>query len=98
MLAILIICIDFSLIQLIEVFTSQSVLKTEQPTIQRPLTIQFTNVYSFTLVLLTYLLTPWCRTLFETLIVTQFVKNILLSYGTRRFITVFTKARHWTLS
>jgi len=30
--------------------------------------------------------------------VTQLVKNILLSYETRRFITVFTKARHWTLS
>jgi hypothetical protein len=25
-------------------------------------------------------------------------KNILISYGTRRFITVFTKACHWTLS
>jgi hypothetical protein len=25
-------------------------------------------------------------------------KNILLTYGTQRFITVFTKARHWTLS
>jgi len=25
-------------------------------------------------------------------------KNILLSYGTRRFITVFTEACHWTLS
>jgi hypothetical protein len=25
-------------------------------------------------------------------------KNIPLSYGTRSFITVFTKARHWTLS
>jgi hypothetical protein len=25
-------------------------------------------------------------------------KNILLSYGTRRFITVFTKVHHWTLS
>jgi hypothetical protein len=24
--------------------------------------------------------------------------NILLSYGYRRFITVFTQARHWTLS
>jgi len=46
--------------------------------------------------LLTYLLTPWCRKLFEKLIMTHLVKNILLSYGTRRFITVFTKARHWT--
>jgi hypothetical protein len=43
------------------------------------------------------LLTSWCR-IFEKLIVTQLVKKILLSYGTRRFITVFTKARHRTLS
>jgi hypothetical protein len=48
--------------------------------------------------LFTYLLAQWCRTLFEKLLVTQLVKNIMLSYGTRRFITVFTKARHWTLS
>jgi hypothetical protein len=32
----------------------------------------------------------------EKLIVTQLVKNILLSYGTRRFITVFTQARQLT--
>jgi hypothetical protein len=44
------------------------------------------------------LLTPWCRKLFEKLIIAQLVKNILLSYGTRRFIIVFTKARRWTLS
>jgi hypothetical protein len=25
-------------------------------------------------------------------------KNILLAYGTQRFITVFTQAHHWTLS
>jgi hypothetical protein len=37
--------------------------------------------------------TPWCRILFEKLI-----KNIPLSYGTQRFITVFTKVHHWTLS
>jgi hypothetical protein len=46
----------------------------------------------------TYLFTPQCRILFEKLIVTQLVKKILLYYGSRRFITVFTKARHWTLS
>jgi hypothetical protein len=46
----------------------------------------------------TYSITPWCRVLFEKLIVTQLVKNILLSYGTRRFITLFTQARHWALS
>jgi hypothetical protein len=44
-----------------------------------------------------YLLTPWCRILFEKLVATQLVKNILLYCGTRRFITVFTKARHWIL-
>jgi hypothetical protein len=39
-----------------------------------------------------------CGILFEKLTVPQLVKRILLLYGTRRFITVFTKARHWTLS
>jgi hypothetical protein len=34
---------------------------------------------------LTHSLTPWCRKLFEKLTVTQLVKKILLSYGTRRF-------------
>jgi hypothetical protein len=46
----------------------------------------------------TYLLTPWCWIIFEKIFVNQFVKNIPLSYGTRRFTTVFTNARHWTLS
>jgi hypothetical protein len=45
-----------------------------------------------------FLLTPLCRTLFEKLNVSKLVKKILLSYGSRRFITVFTKVRHWTLS
>jgi hypothetical protein len=45
-----------------------------------------------------HLLAPWCKILFEKLTVTQLVKNILLSCGTRRFITVYTQARHWTLS
>jgi len=45
-----------------------------------------------------HILTPWCRILFEKLIVTQLVKNILLSYGNRTFITAFTQASHWTLS
>jgi hypothetical protein len=47
--------------------------------------------------LLTYLLTPWFKTLFENLIVNQPDKKYFF-YGTQRFITVFTKARHWTLS
>jgi hypothetical protein len=48
--------------------------------------------------LLTYLLTPWCRILFEKLTFTQLVKNYPPSYGTRGFITAFTKACHRTLS
>jgi hypothetical protein len=37
------------------------------------------NKYTILTYLLTYLLTPWCRTLFEKLIATQPVKKILLS-------------------
>jgi hypothetical protein len=40
------------------------------------------------------LLTPWSRILLEKLIGTQLVKKFLAFYGTRRFFTVFTRARH----
>jgi hypothetical protein len=43
-------------------------------------------------------ITPWSRVLLEKLIAAQLVKNILAFYGARRLITVFTKARHWSLS
>jgi hypothetical protein len=43
-------------------------------------------------------LTPWSRALLEKLIVTQIVKKFPVFYGTRRFITVFTRAHHWFLS
>ena len=42
---------------------------------------------------LTYLLTPWGRVLLEKL-----VKKFPAFYGTRRFITVLTSARHLSLS
>jgi len=45
-----------------------------------------------------YSLTPWCRILFEKLIVTQLIKKYPASLLNRRFITVLTKARHWTIS
>jgi len=45
--------------------------------------------------LLTYLLTPWCRVLLEKLTGSQLVKKSPIFYGTRRFITIFTRA--WTL-
>ena len=47
---------------------------------------------------LTYLLTPWSRVLLEKLTGFQLVKKFLVFYGTRRFITAFTKVRHLSLS
>ena len=48
--------------------------------------------------LLTYLLTPWSRVLLERLTGFQLVKKFLAFYGTRRFITAFTSARHLSIS
>ena len=47
---------------------------------------------------LTYLLTPWCRVLFEKLTGLQLVKKFPAFYATRRFITAFTSVRHLSLS
>jgi hypothetical protein len=44
--------------------------------------------------LLTYLLTPWNRVLLEKLTGLQLVKKFPAFYGTRRFITALTSARH----
>jgi hypothetical protein len=49
-------------------------------------------------IILTYLLTPWSRTLLEKLTGLQLVKKFLEFYGTRRFITALTSARHLSLS
>jgi prolipoprotein diacylglyceryltransferase len=58
--------------------------------------------YSFCLIIenyfvFIYLLTPWSRVL-ETLTCSQLVKKFPVFYGTRRFITTFTRARHLSLS
>ena len=42
----------------------------------------------------TYLLTPWSRVLLEKLTGLQLVKKFPSFYGTRRFITALTTARH----
>ena len=47
---------------------------------------------------LIYLLTPWCRVLLEKLTGFQLVKKFPAFYGTRRFITAVTSARHLSLS
>ena len=48
--------------------------------------------------LLLYLLTPWSRVLFEKLAGLQLVKKFPAFYGTRRFITAFTRARSLSIT
>jgi hypothetical protein len=43
-------------------------------------------------------LTTWSWGLLEKPPVTQLFKNFWTFYGTQRFITVFTRAHHWSLS
>jgi hypothetical protein len=43
-------------------------------------------------------LTPWSRVLLGKLPVAQLLKNFPTFYRTRRFVTVFTRALHWSLS
>ena len=48
--------------------------------------------------LLTYLLTPWSRVLLQKLTGSATSQEIPRIFGTRRFITVLTSARHLSLS
>jgi len=48
--------------------------------------------------ILTYLLTPWSRVLFEKLTGSQLVKKFPAFYETQMFITAFTSTRHLSLS
>ena len=48
--------------------------------------------------IITYLLTPWCRVLLEKLTDLQLVKKFPAFHGTRRFITALTSVRHLSLS
>ena len=50
------------------------------------------------LVKFTYLLTPWSRALLEKLTGSAASQEIRRIFGTRRFITVLTSARHLSLS
>jgi hypothetical protein len=43
-------------------------------------------------------LTTWSRVILEQPTVTQLVRKFPTIYETRRFITVFTRSRHWFLS
>jgi hypothetical protein len=57
----------------------------------------FLLTYLLTYVL-TYLLTPWSKVLLEKLIGFAASQEIPHIYGTRKFITVLTSARHMSLS
>ena len=61
------------------------------------LTILIPNL-SLTFVLITYLLTPWCRVLLEKLTGLQLVKKFPTFHGTRMFITALTSVRHLSQS
>ena len=65
-------------------------------------TLAFYLSYFFLLqvrgILLTYLLTPWCKVLLEKLTDLQLVKKFPTFHGTRRFITALTSVRHLSLS
>ena len=55
-------------------------------------------LYYIILYYIIYLLTPFSTVLLEKLTGLQLVKKFPSSYGTRRFITSFTSARHLSLS
>jgi hypothetical protein len=57
-----------------------------------------TAKYIWTDYIRTYLLTPCSRVLLEKLTGLQLVKKFPAFYGTRRFITALTSARHLSLS
>ena len=54
--------------------------------------------FRFSFLIITYLLTPWCRVLLEKLTGLQPVKKFPAFHGTRRFITALTSVRHLSLS
>ena len=55
------------------------------------------NTQQYSRVLLTYLLTPWCRVLLEKLTGLKLDKKFPAFHGTRRFITALTSVRHLSL-
>ena len=57
--------------------------------------IRYCNKYAY---LLTYFITPWSRVLHEKLTGSAASQEIPLIFGTPRFITVLTSARHLSLS
>jgi hypothetical protein len=42
-------------------------------------------------------LTPWNTVLLDKLIAAQLMKEFPMTYGNRRFVTMFTRGRYWTV-
>jgi hypothetical protein len=55
-------------------------------------------VFIIIIIIIIIIITPWSRGLLEKLTVSQLVKKFPAFYGTQRFITAFTTARHLSLS
>ena len=60
--------------------------------------LQFIYIICILLYLLTYLLTPWSRVLLEKLTGSAASQEIPHIFGTRRFLTILTIARHLSVS
>jgi hypothetical protein len=58
----------------------------------------YADIYFVVYIILTYLLTAWCRVLLEQLTGLQLVKKFSAFNGTRRFITALTSVRQLSLS
>ena len=69
-----------------------------QKLLHRVLPLARLTQFTFSLILLTYLLTPWIRVLLEKLTGSAASQEIPRIFGTRRFLTVFTSARHLSIS
>ena len=57
-----------------------------------------TSCMTIIMIILTYLLTAWCRVLLEKPTCLQLVKKFPAFHGTQRFITALTIVRHLSLS
>jgi hypothetical protein len=64
---------------------------------QNPLSIRTPRNQILVHVITSSLTHSWSWALLENLSIVQLLKNFPAFYGTRRFITVFTRALHWSL-
>jgi hypothetical protein len=67
------------------------------------ITLNFITLFKWTILLRKHinihiLISSWKWALLEKPLVAQLFKNFPAFYGTQRFITVFTRALHWSLS